>query len=90
MNYLLRLTMPILLAVLATTVRANTYTNGVNSTFVFNTAEGLQELGIALPAPKAATDINTDLTKDGITLSNTKGSTATRIYNSNGKYSLRI
>lgn len=26
MNYLLRLTMPILLAVLATTVRANTYT----------------------------------------------------------------
>lgn len=82
--------MPILLAVLATTVRANTYTNGVNSTFVFNTAEGLQELGIALPAPKAATDINTDLTKDGITLSNTKGSTATRIYNSNGKYSLRI
>lgn len=83
--------MPILLAVLATTVRANTtHTHGANSTFVFNTKEGLQELGIALPAPSKGTDINTELTKDGITLSNTKGGTATRIYNSKGKYSLRI
>lgn len=91
MNYLLRQTMPILLAVLATTVRANTtHTHGANSTFVFNTKEGLQELGIALPAPSKGTDINTELTKDGITLSNTKGGTATRIYNSKGKYSLRI
>ena len=83
--------MPILLAVLATTVRANTtHTHGANSTFVFNTKEGLQELGIALPALSKGTDINTELTKDGITLSNTKGGTATRIYNSKGKYSLRI
>lgn len=105
--------MPILLAVLATTVRANTYaheqTNGgylnyandkrqlldnnkasANSIFDFHTENGLQELGIKPPQKGKATNITTDLIKNGITLSNTKGSNATCVRNSKGVYNFRI
>lgn len=48
-------------------------------------------LGVAAPAAGAGTNIaGTTVTVDGVDLTSTNGSTATRIWNSNGNYDLRI
>lgn len=48
-------------------------------------------LGVAAPAAGAGTNIaGTTVTVDGVDLTSTNGGTATRIWNSNGNYDLRI
>lgn len=64
--------------------------NTTGNSFIFNTDEGLTSLGITKPIEGKGTDITTDLTLGAVTLSNTKGSTATRVWNSTGKTDLRI
>lgn len=60
-------------------------------TFTFNTAEGLQALGIEAPAQSSATNL-TDMkvTSGAVTMTTTDGGTPTRIWNSQGSYSLRV
>lgn len=62
------------------------------ATFVFNTPEGLAALKIDAPALDNGTDLGTNTyTIDDITMSSTDGSgTKNRIYNSRGKYDLRV
>ena len=61
-------------------------------TFDFTTAEGITAMGYAVPAQSAATNLTQagPVTVDGVTLSATDGATATRIWNSQGNYTLRI
>lgn len=64
--------------------------NATGTSFIFNTDEGLTTLGITKPTEGEGTDITTVLTLEVVTLSNTKGSKATRVWNSKGKTDLRI
>lgn len=61
-------------------------------TFDFSTQAGLAAMGV--PAPEASSGTNlTDVgsvTVDGVTLTATNGSTQTRVWNSQGSYTLRI
>ena len=61
-------------------------------TFDFSTAEGITAMGYAVPEPSAGTNLSQAgaVTVDGVTLSATDGSTPTRIWNSQGSYTLRI
>jgi len=61
-------------------------------TFDFSTAEGIQAMGYAVPQPSNGTTLTMAGAKtvDGVTLSATDGATATRIWNSQGSYTLRI
>ena len=61
-------------------------------TFDFSTAEGITAMGYALPEPSAGTNLTQagPKTVDGVTLSATDGATQTRIWNSQGSYTLRI
>ena len=61
-------------------------------TFDFSTAEGIAAMGYAVPAQSAGTNLVEAGAKtvNGVTLSATDGATQTRIWNSQGSYSLRI
>ena len=61
-------------------------------TFDFSSADGLQAMGITAPAQSQGvnlTDVGT-ITVDGVKLSAVDGSTQTRVWNSQGSYTLRI
>lgn len=61
-------------------------------TFDFSTAEGITAMGYAVPEQSAGTNLSQagPVTVDGVTLSATDGATQTRIWNSQGSFSLRI
>lgn len=61
-------------------------------TFNFSTAEGITAMGYTLPEPSNGTSLTQQgpKTVDGVTLSAIDGSTETRIWNSQGSYTLRI
>ena len=61
-------------------------------TLDFSTAEGITAMGYPVPAPSAATNLTQvgPVTVGGVTLSATNGATETRIWNSQGNYTLRI
>ena len=61
-------------------------------TFDFSSAEGIAAMGYAVPAQSSATNLTQagPVTVGGVTLSATDGSTETRIWNSQGSYTLRI
>lgn len=61
-------------------------------TFDFSTAEGITAMGYAVPAQSAGTNLVQagPVTVNGVALSATDGATQTRIWNSQGSYSLRI
>ena len=61
-------------------------------TFDFSTEAGLQAMGITSPAQSSGvnlTDVGT-ITMDGVSLTAVNGSTETRVWNSQGSYTLRI
>ena len=61
-------------------------------TFDFSTEAGLQAMGITAPAQSNGvnlTDVGT-ITMDGVSLTAVNGSTETRVWNSQGSYTLRI
>ncbi|MBR5029950.1 MAG: hypothetical protein IKX63_02455, partial [Muribaculaceae bacterium] len=61
-------------------------------TFDFSSVEGLQNMGITAPAQSNGvnlTDVGT-ITVDGVSLTAVNGSTETRVWNSQGSYTLRI
>jgi hypothetical protein len=61
-------------------------------TFDFSTEAGLQAMGITAPAQSNGvnlTDVGA-ITVDGVSLTATNGSTETRVWNSQGSYTLRI
>ena len=61
-------------------------------TFDFSTAEGITAMGYDVPAQSAGTNLVQagPVTVDGVTLSAADGATPTRIWNSQGSYTLRI
>ena len=61
-------------------------------TFDFSTAEGITAMGYAVPDQGAGTNLSQagSVTVQGVTLSATDGATPTRIWNSQGSFSLRI
>lgn len=61
-------------------------------TFDFSTAQGITAMGYDVPEQSAGTNLTQagPVTVDGVTLSAADGSTATRIWNSQGSYTLRI
>ena len=61
-------------------------------TFDFSTAEGINSMGYAVPEQSAGTNLATagPVTVGGVSLSATDGATPTRIWNSQGSYTLRI
>ena len=60
-------------------------------TFDFSTADGITAMGYAVPAQGAGTNLSANpVTVNGVTLSATDGATETRIWNSQGNYTLRI
>lgn len=61
-------------------------------TFDFSTAEGITAMGYAVPDQSAGTNLVQagPKTVNGVTLSATDGATPTRIWNSQGSFSLRI
>lgn len=63
-----------------------------NVTFDFSSAEGIAAMGYAVPGQSAGTNLVQagPVTVDGVTLSATDGATPTRIWNSQGSYTLRI
>lgn len=69
-----------------------TPTNATEATFIFNTDEGLKELGIAKPASNNGTNLSgKSYTKGNVTLTPAKGtgSTDVRVWNSGGKLTFR-
>lgn len=59
--------------------------------FDFSSATGISELGITAPALGSGSNLGeTKLSKGDVSLSFTDGSTATRIWNTKGSYTLRI
>ena len=61
-------------------------------TFDFSTAEGIAAMGYTVPDPSAGTNLTQagPKTVEGVTLSATDGATQTRIWNSQGSFTLRI
>ena len=60
-------------------------------TFIFDTDQGLSELGIAKPNAGAGTNLGNNVyTKAPINMTATDGSTATRVWNSSGATTLRV
>lgn len=61
-------------------------------TFDFSTAEGITAMGYAVPEQSAGTNLVDagPVTVDGVALSAVNGATPTRIWNSQGSFSLRI
>jgi hypothetical protein len=61
-------------------------------TFDFSTADGITAMGYAVPEPSTGTNLVQagPKTVNGVTLSATDGATETRIWNSQGNFSLRI
>ncbi len=65
---------------------------GAEVTFDFASVAGLQAMGITAPAQSAGvnlTDVGT-ITVDGVSLTAVNGATETRVWNSQGSYTLRI
>ncbi len=61
------------------------------ATFVFNTVDGLSDLGITAPSSSSGTNLGSNkYTSNLVTLTATNGATQTRVWNSNGTYDLRI
>ena len=61
------------------------------ATFVFNTVDGLSDLGITAPSNGSGTNLGSNkYTSNLVTLTATNGATPTRVWNSNGTYDLRI
>ena len=61
------------------------------ATFVFNTVDGLSDLGITAPSSGSGTNLGSnEYTSNLVTLTATNGATPTRVWNSNGTYDLRI
>lgn len=60
--------------------------------FDFSTAEGITAMGYTVPEQSAGTNLTQagPVTVNGVTLSATDGATQTRIWNSQGSYTLRI
>ncbi|MBQ0115989.1 MAG: hypothetical protein KBT10_08990 [Bacteroidales bacterium] len=63
-----------------------------NVVFDFSTEQGLNALGITAPGQSQATNLNSvgKITLDGVSLTATDGSTSTRVWNSQGSYTLRV
>ena len=61
-------------------------------TFDFSTAEGITAMGYVVPAQSSGTNLTQEgpTTVDGVTLSAVDGATPTRIWNSQGSFSLRV
>ena len=61
-------------------------------TLDFSTADGIASMGYAVPAPSTGTNLVQagPVTVGGVTLSATDGATPTRIWNSQGNYTLRV
>ena len=61
-------------------------------TFDFSTAQGITAMGYAVPEQSAATNLSQagPVTVGGVTLTAADGATPTRIWNSQGSYTLRI
>ena len=61
-------------------------------TFDFSTAEGITAMGYSVPDQSAGTNLTQagPVTVEGVTLSAVDGATPTRIWNSQGSYTLRI
>lgn len=62
------------------------------ATFVFNTTDGLEALGLELPAASAGTNVER-VVSDFIVLTGDKGgnaNTSPRVWNSSGKYNFRV
>ena len=61
-------------------------------TFDFSTTDGITAMGYAVPQLSAGTNLTQagPVTVDGVTLSATDGATQTRIWNSQGSFTLRI
>ena len=61
------------------------------ATFVFNTVDGLSDLGITAPSSGSGTNLGSnEYTSNLVSLTATDGGTQTRVWNSNGTYDLRI
>ena len=69
--------------------RVSSETN--TATFIFNTTNGIQSLGLELPAASAGTTVER-VVSDCIVLTGSigEGSTAPRVWNSNGTYNFRV
>ena len=71
----------------------STPSTGSNSTFIFNTDDGLEALNITKPSSGAGTDLDpdTDYTIGDVTMNITHGTTTnTRVWNSSGNTDLRV
>lgn len=70
----------------------STPSTGSNSTFIFNTDDGLEALNITKPSSGAGTDLDpdTDYTIGDVTMNITHGTTNTRVWNSSGNTDLRV
>ena len=79
-----------LVAIATTAVTAEAATTTTTVTFTFSTTAGLNELGITPPAENAGANLTNTITKDGVSMTCTSGSTATRVWNSSGNYTFRI
>ncbi len=65
--------------------------NTSEATYIFNTDEGLQNLGINKPNSGEDTNLGTvTFTVEDVTLSSTDGGTPTRVHNTNGSTDLRV
>ena len=62
----------------------------VTESFIFNTDNGISALGITKPNAGEGTNLDSSYTVGGVTMAVTNGSTATRVWNSNGNLDLRI
>lgn len=61
------------------------------ATLVFNTVDGLSDLGITAPSSGSGTNLGSnEYTSNLVSLTATDGGTQTRVWNSNGTYDLRI
>lgn len=64
---------------------------GDSATYIFNTQTGLSQLGLAVPEASSGTNLETTAyTISPVSMTTTSGSTATRIWNTSGKYDLRV
>lgn len=89
MKKLLRISLMMLFALVSTSAMAG----DTEVVFTLNDPDAITALGIALPASGEGTEV-TEISKDGVTITCTSGSTPTRIFqgsgNNEGKYDLRV
>ncbi len=64
---------------------------GGSATYIFNTQAGLEQLGLDVPGASSGTNLETTAyTVSPVSMTATSGSTPTRIWNTSGKYDLRV